>query len=416
MKAKILYVIDQLSIGGAEKQLIRLLKHLDRRRFDPHLWVLHGSWELLPEVRHLGPAPWPGGRQPGGPGHTPAEACPATGGARPGPARLGPARPGIPCRCLGVTNIFSTEALIRALSLVKRIRLEGYDILHTYLFASNIYGALLGAWAGVPVRISSRREIVDWKDFRHLLVSRLANRATHRITAVSRAVRESVLRREKVDPRKVVVIYNGVELPEGSLERRDSRLRERLGLPSGVPLVANLGGLKPIKDQATFVQACRWVHKFHPRAHFLIMGELREPVRTNLERLRQRYGLQDVLHILPPERDLAGVYRSIDVLVSSSVAEGFSNVILEAMSYGIPIVATDVGGNREAVAPRKTGYLVPPREPQAMAAAVLYLLQDPDRRWRMGQRAVRRVREHFSVEAMVRRYEALYEELLKESR
>ncbi|NOY78565.1 MAG: glycosyltransferase, partial [Calditrichaeota bacterium] len=155
---KILYLIDQLTFGGAERHLVQVLQKLDRSRFEPHLWVLHGKWDLLPEVEKLG----------------------------------------IPFRHLNVPNILTGQALRKIPYWAGQIREEGFRILHTYLFASNSYGQVLGALAGVPLRVSARREMVTWMRTRHILFSRFVNQWVHHWIVVSKAVAKNVNRVEHI--------------------------------------------------------------------------------------------------------------------------------------------------------------------------------------------------------------------------
>jgi glycosyltransferase involved in cell wall biosynthesis len=146
--------------------------------------------------------------------------------------------------------------------------------------------------------------------------------------------------------------------------------------------------------------------------HVVIVGE--GPERARLEAQAAHLGLAEQVHFVGHQQDVRPWLAAFDVCVLSSDWEGMSNAILEAMAAGLPVVATAVGGTPEVVVDGVTGFLVPPRDPQALADAILRLLRDPDLRRRMGEAGRAHVTEHFSVEQMVHKRERLYEELLKE--
>ncbi|NOY78566.1 MAG: glycosyltransferase, partial [Calditrichaeota bacterium] len=179
------------------------------------------------------------------------------------------------------------------------------------------------------------------------------------------------------------------------------------GIPEGAPLILNVGSYRPVKGQLTFVQACQRVIKKRPDVHCALVGEMREPVLGHIQRQMQEGGAKNI-HLLPPTSRMPAVYPRASLLVVSSHFEGFSNTILEAGASGVPVVATRVGGNPEAVESGVDGILVPPKNPEAMARAILDLLADPKKRTAMGQAARRKVHERFSLEKMVQTMERHY--------
>ncbi len=372
-KIKILFVIDQLSLGGAERHLIQVLQRMDRRTFEPHVWVLHGKWDLLPEVEASG----------------------------------------IPFERLNIPNIFSWQALRAVPRWIVRIRREKFQIVHTYLFAANIYGQFLAWLAGVPVRISGRREMVTWMGREHIAVTRLVNRTVHHWIAVSHAVARNVSQIEHLPRRKIAVVPNGVDLRRFTPENRVNGFFREAAIPEGAPLILNVGSYRPVKGQLTFVHACQRVVAQRPDVHCAIVGEPREPVLSRLKAALKQGGA-DHIHLLPPTNQMPQIYPRASLLVVSSLFEGFSNTILEAGASGVPVVATAVGGNPEAVVEDLNGRLVPAENPDQMAAVLLFLLNHPSKLKALKKTARRYVEQHFSLEKMVRRMEKWYKAWLKE--
>ncbi len=314
---------------------------------------------------------------------------------------------GIPFLHLDVPNILTGRALRKIPGWASKIREEKFQILHTYLFASNIYGQILGALAGVPLRVSSRREMVTWMKPKHIGFSRLTNRLVHHWIVVSEAVAKNVSRVEHISSNKLTVIPNGVDVRRFSPENSFNGYFDGTGIPKNAPLILNVGSYRPIKGQITFVQACQKVAKMRPDAHCAIVGEKREPVLGTIRRQMEMGGGENI-HLLPPTSQMPNIYPRASLLVVSSHFEGFSNTILEAGASGVPVVATNVGGNPEAVTAGENGVLIPAKNPEAMARAILNLLAEPKKLAAMSRTARAFVQERFSLEKMVQTMETYY--------
>jgi glycosyltransferase involved in cell wall biosynthesis len=217
----------------------------------------------------------------------------------------------------------------------------------------------------------------------------------------------------------IAVIYNGLDservTPGAKVGRREAL--DLFGLPHEngrrfITIVANMR--HDVKDHPMFLRAARRVHRAVPEAAFVLAGE-GERI-DSLRALARESGLErDVFFTGRCER-VAELLSVSDVCVLSSRAEGFSNAILEYMAAARPVVATDVGGAREAVIEGETGYLVPPGDDQTMAARIISLLNDPERAKKMGERGRTVAKRKFSCEAQLERTVNLYERLLASSR
>jgi glycosyltransferase involved in cell wall biosynthesis len=212
---------------------------------------------------------------------------------------------------------------------------------------------------------------------------------------------------------KTRVICNGVNSERvTTTEAEVAALRASLGIAAAAPVVGIVASLTAPKDFPTFLRSARIVRDSVPSARFLIVGD--GPLRRELKETAAQLGLADSVVFAGHQMRVAPFIGSFDVAVLSSCDyEGCSNYLLEAMGLGRPVVATDIGGNRELVRHGETGLLVPPRDPAALAAAVLTLLDDCALASRLADAARTRFQAGFSVPTMVRHYEQLYEELLQ---
>jgi glycosyltransferase involved in cell wall biosynthesis len=236
--------------------------------------------------------------------------------------------------------------------------------------------------------------------------SRAKYRACERVIAVSSAIRKELVR-SGLHEEQVRLVHEGV--PDRA-PRPDGRaaLRE-LGVPEGAQVVGNVAALTDHKDHATLLEAAALVVRVRPETSFVIAGEGER--RQALLAQRQRLGLADHVVFAGFRDDLDRLLPAFDVFCLSSHLEGLGTSLLDAMAFARPIVATAAGGIPDAVVDGLTGRLVPVRDPESLAAALLELLGDPERRAQMGDRGRRRFLEHFTLERMVEDTLGVYAEL-----
>jgi glycosyltransferase involved in cell wall biosynthesis len=241
------------------------------------------------------------------------------------------------------------------------------------------------------------------------------NEHTHWVTAVSEAAARLAIEVEGLPRQRVSVVHSGVELLDEP-SRRNDVLRRELGLQQHVYLIGYAGNYRPEKGHELLLNAFRRVLDRHPNAHLICCGFDYEEGRARLQSLADGLGIAQCVTLLGTREHLDPFYRGLDLYVQPSLFEGFSNALLEAMSYSLPVVATAVGGNPEAIVNGVTGLLVAPNDPSALADGLMTLLCDPERRRAFGRAARARCRDRFSVAAMVEAYERLYESLRRSSR
>jgi glycosyltransferase involved in cell wall biosynthesis len=313
-----------------------------------------------------------------------------------------------------LTSFYAPSTAVQLGRFARFLRSRTIDVVHTHDFYTNVFGMAGATLAGTRARVAGKRETGGMRTKAQRRIELCAYKLSHAIVANSEAVGQQLIR-DGVSAKKIVTIYNGLELervkPDIKLPRE--AILSALTLPNSQPrrfvtIVANLR--HTVKDHATFLRAASRVRSSIPEAAFVIAGEgeLLEPMRT----LAAELGLShDAFFIGRCDRisELLGIS---EVCVLSSVAEGFSNAILEYMAASRPVVATDVGGAREAIREGITGFLVAAQDHASMAERIIQLLHDPHRARAMGERGRRVVVEQFSSRAQLEQTELLYERLL----
>jgi glycosyltransferase involved in cell wall biosynthesis len=352
--ARLVFLLQDLKFGGTQRQTLELARRLDPARFQVEVWMLMAGDDLVPVARD-----W-----------------------------------GIPLIWLARQNWVGPLSL---LNLWRRLRRGSVDLLMLLTTVPNIWGKLLGRLARVPIIISNCRgglpnrqyEKWLWPLGDHIISNSLAE--AHLLTGSY-----------GIPSHRVTVILNGVD-PEFFQPPRAGR--------SGSPVILSVGRLEPKKDQGTLIEAFRLVATEHPEAKLCLVGN--GTLREHLLNLAARLGLAERVKILPGRTNLLPLFQETTVFALSSVMEGMPNVVLEAMATGLPVVATRVGGVPEVVSPGRTGWLVPPSDVPALAAAISQLLFAPETCQAFGQAGREQaLLKKFSLDAMVSSHEELFQELL----
>jgi glycosyltransferase involved in cell wall biosynthesis len=315
---------------------------------------------------------------------------------------------GIPVFSLGIRRkLPDPRPILRLAQLIKNWHPR---IVHSFMVHANLLARLVRLLAPTPVLICSARSIDEGSHLRELLYC-LTDPLSDLTTQVSQAGLERYVRVGAVPRQKIVYIPNGVDSKRfyPNPEAR-ARLRKELSLESAFVWLA-VGRFDLPKDYPTMLQAFAQVATKNPNAQLLIAGD--GPMRPDMEVLTRSLKLGDRVRFLGIRRDVPELMNAADAYVMSSAWEGMANVLLEASATGLPIIATDVGGNREVVIDGKTGFLVPPKNPEALAQAMLHLMEMPEEeRHAIGKAARQYVEANFTLDRVVDRWEALYKELL----
>jgi glycosyltransferase involved in cell wall biosynthesis len=296
-------------------------------------------------------------------------------------------------------------AAIRALRA--QVMAHAAHVVHTHNPVAHYYTA--AALRG-RVRMVNTRHGMGNRPFsvRREVIYRLSLRRTASVATVCESARRNFVRHRIIPARKAVVIPNGIRVDDFAPQAPAARAAAltRLGLPADGLYVGTVGRLNPVKDHAMLLRAFARLRGDFAGARLVLVGD--GVTRAALEGLARELGLGEAVRFCGDRGDVRDLLPGFDVFALSSLSEGYSIALLEASACALPIVATDVGGNREIVADGVTGIVVPAANPDTFAAALARLAADPALRRRMGDAARSWARDHGTVAAMARRYLALY--------
>lgn len=368
MSYTILYPIPSLKIGGAEQQLLELVRALDKSRFHPIVATLYGSGPLEGEFQAL---------------------------------------PGVELVSLGRQGKWDFSPIWQ---LWRLLRSRHVDVVQPWLPPATSFGILAGLLAGTPARIISERSGDRRTLDLYLRLQDRVSRFAHRIITNSEAGRDSLIRRG-IPAGKIVIIENGINRDRLNVDQEIVRgFRTRLGVPDGGKVAGILASLTPVKHHADLLRAAALLKESLPELRLAIYGD--GPLRTELEALTGEFGLSDRVVFFGNQRCVAECLSACDVLVSCSDREGLSNAILEAMALNVPVVGTDIPGTRELVQDGGTGSLVPVGDPQALAGAIARVFAQSVESAAQVERAHAMVTTRFGLDRMVAEHEVLYATLL----
>ncbi|MFP3939160.1 MAG: glycosyltransferase family 4 protein [Thermoanaerobaculia bacterium] len=376
-RIRVLEFVNSFHIGGTERQFVALVRGLAEGGHEVHVGCLRNRGQFRGELPS-----------------------------------------GLPVREYSIPSLKSVTAGRRVLELARYLRRHRIEVVHATNLYANVFAVAAGRLAGTPVVLAS---VVDlghtWTptlERAQRLVCRLADGVVVNARAVGRRLRD-----EGWAPERLHVIHNGVEARERPAGPGSVELREELGIPAGAPLVGVVSRLSAWKGVEHFVNAAALVARDHPEARFLVVGGPNVGQDAYVEELWRRtaaLGLEERTVFTGFRTDVPKILPELTISVQPSLSEGLSNVILESMASGLPMVVTDVGGNPELIRDGVDGLVVPPADPPALAAAIGRLLADPERARAMGRSARRSASERFSLDEMVERTLALYRQLLDRPR
>lgn len=395
---RIAYLLGSLRFGGAERHLAHLLRGLDRSRFEPRLFLTRRTGHFLPEVESLG----------------------------------------VPIEETGVRSVLTPSGLRGIARLARRCERDRIDIIHSYLYGANLIGMGVAALSPRVVHlIGIRQQMLPHPQVFRALFG-VAGTRTH-FVSVSMAA-DAVLGEWGIDPRWRHRVPNGVEIPSPASATGRAEKRAELGVSADQVLITMVANFHAVKGHDTLIGAFAMLpataggtpssHRLSESAHegssvaaigaeaegvaetgpILVLvgdGDRMDACRT----LAQQAGVADRVRFLGQRADVPEILQASDIFVLNSKSEGMSNALLEALAAGLPCIATDVGGNPELVRDGENGFLVPPNQSAPLSRLIGILASDPELRARMGARSRQRAQEEYSLEAMVRRTESIYEQV-----
>jgi glycosyltransferase involved in cell wall biosynthesis len=364
-RLRVLYLIDQvIDTGGAERFALGLATHLPAERFE--LWFCSTRGAEPDALEQLRVA-------------------------------------GVRYVNLGRRGKLDVWRFGRLVALLRRHR---FDILHAHMFGSNLWGCLIGRACRVPIVIAHEQTwSYEGEPLRRWLDGHVIGRLATRFVAVSTRDAERMVTIEGVPPHKIVMIPNAYVPRPGS---GDTDLRAELGLGPAIPLLVVVAQLRPQKALEVLLDAFPQIRQAVPETHLAIAGD--GECRAALETRARALGLTDRVHFLGRRSDVDAMLRAGDLAVMSSDFEGTPLVAYECIANRTPLVATAVGGLPDIIDDGRTGRLVPPRDPAALAGAIIELLSDPERRAAIAAAAAEG-EDEFTIATATRRFVALYEQL-----
>jgi L-malate glycosyltransferase len=371
-KRRVFFLVDSFNVGGTETQAVELARRMDPARYEVTLGCLKREGPLLAKLeRTTVPV---------------VEFRPGTGMDSPGGVK-------------------------QTLRLALFLRRHHYDIVHTHDLWSNLMGIPAARLARTPVIVCSQRDLSHdpwYQSPRGRILRRIQSLASAILTNAV-PVRQELCQEAGFQTLKVRVIHNGVDLECFRAAVRD---RERLFPGTGqgkiVVLVGNMRS--DVKGHSTLIEAAPKVVTSISQTRFVLVGE--GALQGEFERQVEELGLERNFILLGRRADVPEVLAASDVAVLPSKAEGMPNALLEYLAAGLPTVATAVGGNLEVIQNGVTGLLVPTQDSDALAAALLRILDDDELAGRLGREGQEYVSANFSFEKLVKETDALYTELL----
>ena len=368
-KIRILRIVSNLGVGGVQKRMVSLLPKLNKERYNIVVCSFKSG-----ELQHC------------------------------------LEQSGISVRIIKRRFKFDPICIYRLYSIIKK---ENIDIVHTHCHKPNTTGRFAAKLASVPVIIANEHNVDSWKSNWQLTLDRWLAAYSDKIIAVSEAVKSFYVKNANIPTDKFEVIYNGVDLDfwQKNMPSQKAILEKKakLGLLQGNKVIAAIGRLHPQKGHEYLLRAAKKIISRMGNLKFLIVGD--GPMKESLESLSERLGIKENVVFTGKRDDVKDMLCISDFSVVSSIREGFSNVVLESMACSKPVVATDVGGNKEIIIDGENGFIVPSRNEDALADKIQALAGNEELTIRMGLAAKETVK-NFSLSQMKYKTEKLYEELM----
>ncbi len=361
MTLRICWIIPTLDEGGAEKQLCLLAKGIDRDVFEPLVITLTRSGPRLSELHDYG-------------------------------------IPVVEINKRGKLDLFAY------LRLTKAIRDFAPDVVHTWLYAANSYGRLAAFHARVPIILGGERCVDPWKGMSHGVVDRYLAKRTTGIIANSHSVADFYALRG-IERKKFHIIPNGVE-PSTVVPISRSEAAQRMKVDPNRILIGAVGRLWLQKGHKDMIWAAEMLRILHESTSLVIVGD--GPERQRLEHYRDQVRAAEEIRFIGHRSDAAQLLPHFDILWNASRYEGQSNTILESMQASVPVIASDIPGNRDLIQHESTGLLFPASDVGALVKTTSRLIESADLRNRLAATAKAKVETEFGVRKMIERHEEYY--------
>jgi len=363
-KTKILHLISGLEIGGAETMLSQVLPLL--KNFEHIVCSLSGPGALGEKIESLG-----------------FKVIYLEGGKK-----------------------FSLKSIIQFHKIIKK---ERPDIISTRLIHADIFGRIFGKLFGTKKIVCILESILDNPKYdKFFYIERISSCLVDRYVAVSNAVKNKYIKMAKIKPKKIVTIYNGIDLKKFQLSEDKIITRKKLGLSIDDTIIGYAAKMRPERNHLALIKSIAILEKKYPKIKLLLAGD--GPEKNNLMQLSEKLGIADNVTFLGQRNDIPQILNSLDIFISPSQYEGMSVAILEAMGIGLPIIASDIEPNRELIEENKDGILVDQNQPSLIAEKIKLLLDNPIIIKKLAIAAKHKIKL-FSLEKTVSELDKLYKQI-----
>jgi glycosyltransferase involved in cell wall biosynthesis len=368
-KIKVMYIFAALPVGGAEEVLLTEVEGLDKKTFDPFVCVISEKGPIGEQIEKTG-------------------------------VRV------IPLHRMGKSQ-FDYRIIRNLYTLMRR---EGVHVVHTHLYDGNKYGRLAAILARVPCIVSTYQNVYVRRRLKYHLINWALSAVNDRILAGSEAVKESVMRYDRIGAGKIQVLYNAIDPAKFRGGESGGDVRRRFGIKAEDFLIGVIARLEEQKGHIYVLQAMSQVVRNYRAVKVLVVGDGK--LRSFLQERTRTLGLSDFVLFAGTQRPTDPILRALDLFLLPSLWEGFSISILEAMAMGVPVVATAVGGASEVITSGKDGLLIQPGDVGSLTAAIEDSLLHRDKFRQMGKNGKETVIRNFTKANHLAMLQSLYLEVL----
>ena len=320
----------------------------------------------------------------------------------------------IPFFPLDMSSKFNFKTISKLISVIRQERIH---IVHSMGSRSDFFARIAGRRSRVPAIVSTMAMLVEGYDvgsvrrFIYRVVDGFTGKWTDQFIAVSKSLERSLVQHYGLTEDKVRTIYNGVDLSCYSHEKKpDLALKSKLGFEVNTRVVGIIGRFVYQKGHSTFLEAASIIAKSWPDVRFLLVGD--GPLKPDIVKRSEDLKLSGQTVMTGERNDIPELLSIMDIVIQPSIVEGLPRVIIEAMAMAKPIVASDIDGIREEIDHEKTGILVPSKNPNALAEAIMMLLKDESKARDLGRAARKTADQRFNLNRQLALYEEMYLELL----
>jgi glycosyltransferase involved in cell wall biosynthesis len=363
-KINVIHLVEELTIGGLEKILTVIVLNLDKNKYNVSVWCLREGGFFVDKL----------------------------------------IKAGIDVKILRISTSRNPLSIYKLYRLLKNHK---FEIIHTHAYSAGTIGRMSAFLAGIPVIISHNHSVYDYYNKYYHLVEWLLSLITDSVICISEVVNRFANETQRINAKKLITIHNGIDDVCAVTEKRSSDLKKELGIPINHSVIGTITHLEEHKGLKYLLEAASLLLQQRNDVNFLIIGD--GSLKEELKKLCIDLNLEKKIIFVGELSEILEILSSIDIFVLPSLREGLGLAILEAMACGKPVIATNAGGIPEIVKDGVSGILVPPKNSEALYMAMNELLNDREKREKMGRIGEKVYYEDFRTKTMVEKIEDLYD-------